>query len=106
MSPRSPQRSRPARPHGNTMQTARQFGVTTMSFQNLSVGGVAAIVAHLLLIGASLLLQGFALKQRTSSARLGGMAGALIFAVAALLLADDWPERLGLVFSAMFFAPL
>jgi uncharacterized membrane protein YqiK len=77
-----------------------------MSFQNLSVGGVAAIFAHLLLIGASLLIQGFALKQRNPSARYAGTAGAIAFAAAALLLADDWPERIGLLFSTTFFAPL
>ncbi len=77
-----------------------------MNTQILSVGGVASILAHLLLIGAGLVLQGFALKQRNPSARLAMMAAALACIVAGLVLASDWPERAGLVFSALFFAPL
>jgi uncharacterized membrane protein YqiK len=77
-----------------------------MSSQILSVAGVAGILAHLLLIGASLVLQGFALKQRKPSVRFGVMALALACGVAGFIFAGDWPERAGLAFSAFLFAPL
>ena len=77
-----------------------------MTSQILSVDGVAAILAHLLLIGASLAIQGFALKQRNPAARFGIMSVALACGLTGLMLAGDWPERIGLAFCAMFFAPL
>ena len=77
-----------------------------MTSQILSIGGAASILAHLLLVGASLVLLGLALKQRSLIARFTALAAALACGVASLILADEWAERLGLGVSALFFAPL
>lgn len=77
-----------------------------MSTQFLSVGGVASILAHLLLVGAGLVLKGLALKQRQPAARFAVMTAALACSVTGLVLASDWAERAGLVFCALLFAPL
>src|SRR6185312_6423125 len=105
MSPRSPPRSRCACPAGNTVRIAWQVGDTTMSTQFLSVGGVASILAHLLLVGAGLVLKGLALKQPKTAARFAVMSAALACVVTGLVLASDWAERAGLIFCAALFAP-
>lgn len=77
-----------------------------MSSQILSVAGVAGILAHLLLVGAGLVLKGLALKQRKPGARFAVMLAASACILTGLVLASDWPERAGLVFGAALFAPL
>ncbi len=77
-----------------------------MSSQILSVAGVAGILAHLLLVGAGLVLKGLALKQRKPATRIAEIIAAFAFVIAGLVLASDWAERVGLVFCAVLFAPL
>ena len=77
-----------------------------MSSQILSVSGVAIIFAHLLLIGAALVLKGLAFKQRLLPARLAYLGVALVLASTALLHADSWAERVFLVGAGLLFAPL
>jgi regulator of protease activity HflC (stomatin/prohibitin superfamily) len=72
----------------------------------LSSVGVAGILAHLLLIGASLVLKGIALKQTSRPARFALNAGALALAALALILADTWYECVALLVVAATFAPL
>ena len=59
--------------------------------------GIAGVLAHLLLIGASLVLKGLALKQRTLPKRLLFAAASVALGVTALLLADNWTERVALL---------
>ncbi len=77
-----------------------------MNAQLLTFGGVASIFAHLVLIGASLVLKGLALKQRTLPARLLFGSASLVLVLTGFLLADGWAERVGLLFAAAIFSPL
>jgi uncharacterized membrane protein YqiK len=68
--------------------------------------GIAGVLAHLLFIAAGLALAGFALKQRLATARAAVGAAAFALVVAALALADGWPERAGLAGAGLILAPL
>ena len=70
-----------------------------------SPSDVVRLLAHLLLIGAGLVLVGFACQSRRPAARLCFGAVALAFAVAAILLAESWPERALLLSGGLIFAP-
>ena len=72
----------------------------------LSPAGVAALLAHLLLIGAALVLKGLALQQRVLARRLAFAVAAVVCGAAALFLAFDWIERGALLFAATAMAPL
>jgi uncharacterized membrane protein YqiK len=72
----------------------------------LSPAGVAALLAHLLLVGSSLVLKGLALQQRTLGRRLTLGAAALVLGVAAFVFAVDWFERGLLLVAALMMAPL
>ncbi|MEO5959594.1 MAG: SPFH domain-containing protein [Opitutaceae bacterium] len=77
-----------------------------MTSQVFSSLGVASILAHLLLIGASLVLKGLALQQRSVFARLLFVAASLATAAIALVLAANWTERIALLAAATIMAPL
>jgi uncharacterized membrane protein YqiK len=72
----------------------------------LTPAGVAALCAHLLLLGAALVLKGYALQQPTRTRKLLLGAVALAVGAAALVLATDWFERGILIFAALWMAPL
>jgi len=68
--------------------------------------GVAALLAHLLLLGVALTLNGRALQQKRRSTRIALALLALALTAAALALASDWIERGALVFAALWMAPV
>ncbi|MEO6004750.1 MAG: SPFH domain-containing protein [Opitutus sp.] len=68
--------------------------------------GVASLLAHLLLLGASLVLKGIALSQRSTLARILFGLAAVVLAALALILADTWIERGVLVGLAALLSPL
>jgi uncharacterized membrane protein YqiK len=72
----------------------------------LSPAGVAVLFAHLLLIGAALVLKGFALQTRVVARRLAFGLVAAACAFAAFWFAVDWLERGLLAFAALGMAPL
>ena len=72
----------------------------------LTFGGVAGILAHLVLISAGLFLKGLALKQRALPARLASAGVALALSATGLFLAESWVERAGLLAAAAIFSPL
>ena len=77
-----------------------------MSTTLLTPAGVATLCAHLLLIGAALLLKGVALQQRERMRKL--LLGSIAFGlgVTAFFLAADWIERGVLFFASLWLAPL
>ena len=77
-----------------------------MTSSVLSSFGVASLLAHLLLISASLVLNGIALSQRRPLLRALFTAAALVLAAFALLLAETWIERGVLLGFATLFSPL
>ena len=77
--------------------------MTSMVF---TPAGVAELFAHLLLVGASLVLAGLAFQQRSALYRAIIAAAAFGALALGLGLADSWPERLGLIVFALIFAPL
>ena len=68
--------------------------------------GIAGVLAHLLFVAAGLALAGLALKQHLATARATLGAAAFALVVAALALADGWPERTGLAGAGLILAPL
>ncbi len=72
----------------------------------LSSLGVASLLAHLLLMGASLVLNGVALNQRNALARLLLATFALALMTLSLVLADSWIERGVLLGIGLLFSPL
>ena len=72
----------------------------------LSSLGVASLLAHLLLMGASLVLNGVALNQRNALARLLLATFALALMALSLVLADSWIERGVLLGIGLLFSPL
>lgn len=71
-----------------------------------SLLSVASILAHLLLLGASLVLKGLALKSRSTLTRLLFVSGSLAAGATAFVLADTWAERAGLLAAGAVLAPL
>jgi len=72
----------------------------------LSPAGVALLLAHLLLLGAALFVQGLSLQQRVRARRLASGPAALALGAAAFTLASGWLERGALVISALWLAPV
>jgi uncharacterized membrane protein YqiK len=75
--------------------------MTTMILSNL---GLAVLLAHLSLIAIGLLLAGYALNNRRVSVRLLLGLGSACGLLGPFFLATDWPERAGLVLSALVLA--
>ena len=67
--------------------------------------GVASLLAHLLCVGAGLVLAGIAIKARPTARLVCGVATALL-AVAPFVLAETWMEQAGLGVLMLMFAPL
>jgi uncharacterized membrane protein YqiK len=67
---------------------------------------VVSIAAHVFLVGASLVLAGYALKTPHRGRRLLAGAKALALAALAFWLADGWPERAALLLAATIVSPL
>ncbi len=70
-----------------------------------SFHGVVSLLTHLLLVGASLVLVGLALQNRSTFVRLACATVALALASAAILLADGWQECVVLGSIGLLFAP-
>jgi uncharacterized membrane protein YqiK len=72
----------------------------------LTPAGAVALCTHLLLLGAALVLKGYALQSSDRARRWIVGACALALGLAAFVLAADWLERAVLLFSALWMAPL
>ena len=70
-----------------------------------SFHGVVSLLTHLLLVGASLVLVGLALQNRSTFVRLACATAALALASTAILLADGWQECVVLGSIGLLFAP-
>ena len=81
-------------------------GDNHMTSTVLSSLGVASLLAHLLLMGASLVLNGVALNQRNALSRLLLATFALALMALSLVLADSWIERGVLLGIGLLFSPL
>src|SRR5205814_1398496 len=106
MSPWSLQRSRTVGARGNTAGAGGAFRDTSMTTAVLSPAGVAALFAHLLLLGLALVLQGLALQSRTRFRRVMLLLAVLACAALAFGLAADWIEVGVLALSALWMAPV
>ncbi|HSI08194.1 MAG TPA: SPFH domain-containing protein [Rariglobus sp.] len=71
----------------------------------VSSSGVASVLAHLLFVGAGLVLAGIALKARFT-ARLVAGACAVVLLVTPFVLAETWMEQAGLGVFILLIAPL
>jgi len=67
--------------------------------------GVASLLAHLLCVGAGLVLAGIALKARPAARLVCGVVAAILL-VAPFVLAETWMEQAGLGVLMLMFAPL
>ena len=76
--------------------------MTSLVFSGLAIAGV---LAHLLLIGAALVLKGLALQNRPLPQRLTFASLATVLTAAALVLAGSWIERAALLGAALVLAP-
>ena len=76
--------------------------MTSLVFSGLAIAGV---LAHLLLIGAALVLKGLALQNRPLPQRLTFASLATVLTAAALALAGSWIERAALLGAALVLAP-
>lgn len=76
--------------------------MTSLVFSGLAIAGV---LAHLLLIGAALVLKGLALQNRPLPQRLTFASLATVLTAAALVLAGSWIERAALLAAGCVLAP-
>lgn len=81
------------------------FGYRPMTSFIVSPLGVASLLAHLLLVGAGLVLAGIALKSRAITRLTCGLAAGLAL-VTAFVLAGTWVEQIGLGLAMLMVAPL
>src|SRR5258707_1199325 len=101
----------PTQPHrrvrmGIPCPTAMHFGDIAMTSTLLSPAGVAVFFAHLLMLGASLVLKGLALQKRPLAQRLLLGLASLALAATAFVLAETWAERGVLLVAGLWMAPV